>query len=120
MNDFDQLATSYIAAWSETDAATRRDLLADVFSPEARYIDPMAEAVGIDAIDTVVDAVQKQFPGMVFTLVGPVDGHHDQARFRWGLGPADNSSLIEGFDVVQRGPDGKLSLVLGFLDRVPA
>jgi hypothetical protein len=120
MDDFDQLATSYIAAWNEGDPAARRDLIADIFSPEARYIDPMVDAVGIEAIDTAFGVVQQQFPGMVLTLVGPVDGHHDQARFRWGLGLGDNPGLIEGFDVVQRGPDGKLSLVLGFLDRVPA
>jgi hypothetical protein len=120
MSEFDELAASYIATWNETDPGARRELLARVWSADGRYIDPMADAEGIDAIDTTVHAVQQQFPGMVFNLVGPVDGHHDSARFRWELGPVDAPSLIEGFDVVHRDGDGKLALVLGFLDKVPA
>ncbi len=120
MGDFDELAAAYIAAWNETDPEARRELVAKVWSADGRYIDPMAEAEGIDAIDATVGAVQQQFPGMVFNLAGPVDSHHDQARFRWELGPAGAPGLIEGFDVVHRNRDGKLALVLGFLDRVPA
>jgi hypothetical protein len=57
---------------------------------------------------------------MTFRLAGPVDAHHDQARFTWELGPDGADALVVGFDVAQRDSDGRLALVLGFLDKVPA
>jgi hypothetical protein len=56
---------------------------------------------------------------MTFRLAGAVDAHHDQARFTWELGPAGADAIVVGFDVAQRDADGRLALVLGFLDRVP-
>ncbi len=50
----------------------------------------------------------------------PVDGHHDQCRFSWELGPSGREAPVAGFDVAQIADDGTLQTVLGFLDRVPA
>jgi hypothetical protein len=63
---------------------------------------------------------EAQFPGFVFTLAGPVDAHHRQARFTWGLGPDGAEPLIVGSDVAVTDDDGRLVTVLGFLDQVPA
>jgi len=120
MSDFSKLAGQYIAAWNETDPAARRALIDEVWSADGRYIDPLAEVAGHDQIDAVIAAVQAQFPGMTFRLAGAVDAHHDQARFTWELGPAGTEPVIVGFDVAQRDADGRLALVLGFLDKVPA
>jgi len=120
MSDFTKLAEQYIATWNENDPAARRALIDEVWSAGGRYIDPMAEVTGRDQIDAVIAAVQAQFTGMAFRLAGPVDAHHDQARFTWELGPEGSDAIVVGFDVAQRDADGRLSLVLGFLDRVPA
>lgn len=120
MTDFAALASDYLAAWNETDTGTRRQVIERVFAPEARYVDPLAVAEGHDALDATIAAVQGQFPGWRFTLAGPVDAHHDQARFTWTLGPDGAPAPVVGFDVVQCDPSGRLVLVLGFLDRVPA
>ena len=64
--------------------------------------------------------MQAQFPGFVFTAGAPVDGHHNQARFGWGLGPEGAEPVIEGFDVVVLDESGRIDTVLGFLDKVPA
>ena len=61
-----------------------------------------------------------QFPGLVFTLAGPVDAHHDLARFTWHLGPQGEEALVVGFDVMVLGDDGRIRHVHGFLDKVPA
>ena len=113
------LAERYIAIWNETDPTKRRRAIDDVWAPNARYIDPLAVAEGREAIDATIAAVQSQFPGMTFRLAGPVDGHHNQARFTWELGPAEGEAPIVGFDVAVTDGDGRLSQVLGFLDRVP-
>lgn len=120
MSDFAELAEQYIATWNETDPSARRALIDEVWSAGARYTDPLAEAAGRDQIDAVIAAVQGQFAGMKFRLAGTVDAHHDQARFTWELGPDGGDPIVVGFDVAQRDADGRLALVLGFLDKVPA
>ncbi len=115
-----EIVERYIASWNETDAPSRRKLVEEIWTDQASYIDPLAEAHGRDAIDAVIAAVQAQFPGFVFTLLGPVDAHHGQARFTWGLGPANAEPLVIGFDVAVAAEDGRLRTVLGFLDKVPA
>lgn len=120
MNDFDTIAAQYISVWNETDPASRKASIATLWSDGGRYVDPLGSAVGHDEIDATIAAVQQQFAGFRFRLAGPVDGHHDQARFGWELGPVEGAAPIAGFDVVERGADGRLVAVLGFLDRVPA
>ena len=120
MSDFTELAERYIAMWNETDPAARRALISEIWSEDGQYIDPLAEVSGHDGIDAVVAGAQAQFPGMTFRLASAVDAHHDQARFTWELGPEGAEAPVVGFDVAQRDGDGRLALVLGFLDKVPA
>ena len=114
------VAARYLACWNETDPATRRKLIDEVWAGDASYVDPLAEVHGRDAIDATIAAVQAQFPGLVFSLVGPVDAHHRQARFTWGLGEEGAEPLVIGFDVAVTDGDNKIRSVLGFLDKVPS
>jgi hypothetical protein len=116
----DDVIARYIECWNETDPLVRRKLVDDLWTSEAEYIDPLAEARGTDAIDATIGAVHAQFPGLVFSLLGAVDAHHRQARFRWSLGPDGAESLVEGSDVAVVDESGKITAVLGFLDKVPA
>ena len=116
----DDLMTTYLSCWNETDPAARQALIEQHWTEHASYCDPMAQVRGRDAVVATIGAVQGQFPGFVFTAVGPVDAHHRQARFTWGLGPADGEPVIVGFDVVVTDDDGRIDSVLGFLDKVPA
>ncbi|MEZ0068679.1 hypothetical protein ABIA32_004713 [Streptacidiphilus sp. MAP12-20] len=114
------LAERYIAAWNETDPAARRKLVDETWAEDGSYTDPLVAAEGRDAIDATLGAVQTQFPGLVFRLGGPVDAHHDIARFTWELGPAGGEALVIGFDVLVADADGRIAQVLGFLDKVPS
>ncbi|MDG3014471.1 nuclear transport factor 2 family protein [Speluncibacter jeojiensis] len=120
MSDFDTLANQYIELWNETDPDERARRVRSLWSEDGEYIDPLAAARGRDAIAATICAVQEQFPGMRFALRGSVDAHHDQARFTWELGPAGEPAVIVGSDVAVRDADGRLALVLGFLDQVAA
>ena len=74
---------------------------------------------GFDGLDQFIGGAQQQFDGLVFSLNGAVDGHHDIARFAWHLGPAGAAEpLAIGFDVITV-EDGKISRVQGFLDKTP-
>jgi hypothetical protein len=119
VSDFHELVNDYIATWNETGGTARRAQIDTLWTDDASYVDPMAAAEGKDAIDATIAAVQAQFPGLVFSLIGPVDAHHDQARFTWALGPADGEELVVGFDVAVF-QNGRIRSVYGFLDKVPA
>ena len=119
MND---LVDHYLACWNETDPEARRALIAQHWSPRPSYTDPVAAVTGRKAVEETIGAVQERFPGFALSPVrpvGPVDAHHQQARFTWGLGPADAEPVVVGFDVVVLDDDGRIDTVLGFLDKVP-
>ena len=119
MSTYDDLAQRYTDAWNETDPTARRAAVDALYNHDARYVDPMVVAEGPAAIAETIGAVQGQFPGFAFRLAGPVDGHHDQIRFTWELGPAEGPAPVVGFDVAVTDGQGRLHTVLGFLDRVP-
>lgn len=120
MAEFDDTVTAYLSTWNATDTAERRALLETHWAQSVSYTDPLAQVSGHDGISGVIEAVQAQFPDYVFTLVSGPDGHHQQARFQWGLGPRDAEPVVVGFDVLSTDPEGRIQTVLGFLDRVPA
>ncbi|MEV4568988.1 nuclear transport factor 2 family protein [Nonomuraea sp. NPDC049419] len=120
MSDRNELVERYLAAWNEIRPDARQALIADVFAEDATYTDPVVAVRGRDGLNATIAAVQEQFEGLRFSLGGPVDAHHDIARFTWHLGAAGADPLVIGFDVVVIGDDGRISQVLGFLDRVPA
>jgi hypothetical protein len=120
MSDFDSMVERYLAVWNETDPAARRAAIDDVFADGVRYVDPLAAVDGRDALDGLIGAVQQQFPGLTFAPGGAADGHHDQARFTWNLGPAGGEPLVVGFDVASLDGDGRIREVLGFIDKAPA
>ncbi|QFG23209.1 nuclear transport factor 2 family protein [Actinomadura sp. WMMB 499] len=119
MSDVRQRVERYLAIWNETDPAARRAAVDEVWTGNARYVDPLGVAEGRDAFDAFVGAAQEQFPGLVFRLAGDVDAHHDVARFAWELGPEGGEAVAAGFDVAEFGADGRFERVTGFLDRVP-
>jgi hypothetical protein len=118
-NNLNDLVDRYIASWNELDVERRRELIAETFTPNARYVDPMMQGDGHDGIDALVGGVHAQFPGFRFALSRPAESVDGHVRFSWQLGPAEAPGLIEGTDFA-RVTDGRLASVHGFLDRVPA
>jgi SnoaL-like domain len=115
-----EIITRYLEAWNETDASARRELVAALWAADGSYTDPLADVRGPDAIASLMGAAQQQFGGLAFTLGGPVDTNHNQARFTWHLGPDGGEPVVIGFDVVVLDGDGRIASVHGFLDKVPA
>ncbi len=119
--DLQNLAERYLAAWNETDSAARRKLVEDVWAADGTYTDPLVETRGHDQFDATLAAVQAQFAGLVFRLGGPVDAHHNVARFTWELAPEGAAeAIVIGFDVLTATEDGRIASVIGFLDKVPS
>jgi hypothetical protein len=114
-----EIIDRYLAAWNETDPDARRALVGSLWAADGSYTDPLADVRGPDAIASLIGAAQEQFPGWVFTLGGPVDANHNQARFTWHLAPYGAEPVVIGFDVVVL-DGGQIRSVHGFLDQVPA
>ena len=119
MSEYEKLVERYIDVWNETDPAARRAAIDTLFTEDVTFVDPMAAVRGQAEIDWMIGGVQAQFPGLVISRLGAVDGHHDQARFGWEMGPPGQDAPVAGFDVVTVAADGRINQVLGFLDRVP-
>ncbi|MER6581690.1 nuclear transport factor 2 family protein [Nonomuraea sp. NPDC001023] len=115
-----ELVERYVAAWNETDADARAKAVAELWTEDATYTDPMADVAGHAGIAAVIEGAQGMFPGLVFTPGEVFDAHHHIARFTWHLGPAGEEPLAVGFDVIELAEDGRIRKVLGFLDKVPA
>ena len=118
MTDIESIVRRYLDSFNETDARRRRAAIDALYTEDCSYIDPNVAVTGRDGIDAYIAGVQKQFPGVVFTLAGKVDAHHDQARFTWHVGPPGAAPVAVGFDVAVF-ENGRIRRVYGFLDNVP-
>ncbi|MGH6807224.1 MAG: nuclear transport factor 2 family protein [Ensifer adhaerens] len=118
MNDLNRIAEAYIAAWNAKDHS-RNALIAEAFTADVAYRDPIMQGDGHEGIGGLIAGVQGQFPGFRFTLKGTPDGFADTIRFSWALGPEGVEPVIEGTDVGLI-ENGRLKQVTGFLDKVPA
>ena len=102
--------------WNETDPARRRQVIAATWSAESSYVDPLFTAEGADALDAMVAGVHQQFPGHRFRLTGPVDVHHDRARWGWELAPETGPPVVTGIDFAVLDAEGRLREVTGFFE----
>ncbi|BBG03624.1 MULTISPECIES: nuclear transport factor 2 family protein [Pseudonocardia] len=123
--DFTALARRYVEAFNRTDPGARRRLVAELFAPGCRYVDPLADVTGHDGVDGFLGTVQDRLPGFEFRLLGDIDAHHDRARFRWQAAPPESYASgaeppVIGFDVIVLDAEGRIEQVHGFLDAVPA
>ena len=118
MSNFTDLIDRYIAIWNETDAKRRRDLIARTWTEDSTYLDPLMRGEGHGGIDSMIQGVQAQFPGLLFRRTSDVDAHNDRVRFAWELGPEGGPALAGGVDFgVITG--GRLQTITGFLDFAP-
>ena len=83
VTNFEKVADRYIALWNEPDADARRRAVAELWTEDGAYTDPLAAAEGHEAIEAVIAGAREQFPGHGFKLIGDVDAHHDVVRFWW-------------------------------------
>jgi hypothetical protein len=118
MTDVKHVVDRYIAVWNETDAARRRELIAQTWTEDASYLDPLLSGEGHAGIDVMVAGVQTQFPGFRFRRTGEIDAYQDRVLFAWELGPANDAALAGGVDFGHL-VDGRLQGITGFLDFAP-
>jgi SnoaL-like domain len=120
MTNAETLVDRYLDTFNETDAGRRRALVDGLYADDGGYTDPNVDLDGREEIDGFLGATQTHFPGYRFSLGGPVDAHHGQARFIWHATPPDAAEpAYVGFDVIVAAGD-RIRHVYGFIDPTPA
>ncbi|MFJ1705843.1 nuclear transport factor 2 family protein [Kitasatospora sp. NPDC088346] len=120
MSAHDEAVRRYFAAWNAEHADDLAGAVAEAFTEDAAYTDPLAQVRGHEALTALIAGTHRQFPGFEFRQTGGTDAHHDLVRFGWELvSRADGSAPVAGSDVVTLAPDGRVRTVGGFLDRLP-
>jgi hypothetical protein len=115
-----QIVDLYAAAWNEPDVEKRRQLLAQAWTDDGVYCDPMSLAEGRDALLDLIAQFQQQMPGARIAMASGVDEHHGRLRFAWKLVAADGTTRMEGIDIGELAPDGRLRSITGFFGPPPA
>lgn len=113
------LVDRYFAAWNETDAPRRRDLIARTWADDASYVDPLLAGEGHEGIDAMIGAVHERFPGHKFRLSTDVDGFGNYVRFSWQLVAPSGDAIVKGSDFGVVDAAGRFKSVTGFLDAAP-
>jgi uncharacterized protein (TIGR02246 family) len=117
MADLATLMDNYIATWNEKDPERRRALVAQTFTDDADYVDPLMQGKGQDGIDAMIAAVQQQYSEYRVELVTGPDAHNDRVRFSWHLVEDGSGAPVAiGYDFGTLAEDGRLGSVTGFLE----
>jgi hypothetical protein len=119
MSDVETIVDTYLAMWNEEDAQQRAGHIQRAWAADGRYVDPLLEAEGHDALSDMVASVHTLYPGHRFKRLSGVDAHHDQVRFAWELAAPDGTTTVAGIDVGALGPDGRLRSITGFFGELP-
>ena len=104
--------------FGERDAKKRREAIVHLWTEDGVFIDHGGKVSGHDALDRAVAVLHERMPGYVFNELRPADLLHDSGRLAWSYG-RPGEAPVKGVDVVLV-RDGRISLLLTFLDEVPA
>jgi hypothetical protein len=120
MSDVTAIVEAYADAWNEQDGDARAALIEKAWVPDGRYLDPMLQAEGRDALNDMIEAVHAQYPGHRIRVTSGIDVHHDRVRFAWELVGPDGTLTVAGMDVGVLGAGGQLESITGFFGDLPA
>ena len=104
--------------FGERDLQKRGRAIAQLWTEDCIFIDHSGKTSGREALDRAVATLHERLPGYVFSELRPVDLLHESGRLAWSYG-RPNQEPIKGLVVVLV-RDGRISLMLTFLDEVPA
>ena len=120
MTDINETIDTYLTMLNELDAKQRLALVAQVFTPDAEWVDPPLESAGHAGISDMVATIYHHYPEHSFRRTSAIDAHHDVVRFTWDLVGPDGTVAFSGLDVALVADDGRLRRVTGFIGELAA
>jgi hypothetical protein len=108
-------------AWRTADPSERQRLLERALAPGAELVgpEPMGRHVGVAAIAALIGGFATRWPGAQVVVTTGVDVHHGWARYGWTIRSEHGELLLEGIDVAQVAPDGRLARIVMFYGAPP-
>jgi hypothetical protein len=110
----DDVVTAYFVAWNEPDPERRREILQRSLTDDAELLDPTGRWQGIDGFVERIGAYQTAAPGAKVVPASGIDAHNNVVRYAWTIVDAGGQGVMEGIDVAERAPDGRLRRILMF------
>ncbi|MFI5778049.1 nuclear transport factor 2 family protein [Nocardia sp. NPDC051570] len=112
--DYTASATRWMSAWNITDPDRRLEVLASVFAPDGRYINPLFTAVGPEQINARIGEQLRMNPGFYQSVSGQVFTYGRSAAFRWEM--ASPSVHHGGWDGAAYDEHGMVTQMVGGFD----
>lgn len=85
---------------NELDSVKRNAALKEVYAPNIYSVDPNFAAIGYQGMINAINMLHKDLPGARLTITGPVETHHNVARFPYSLGRLGENPIAVGWDIV--------------------
>lgn len=115
----DRTLLDYFAAWNETNADERRQLLERSVSDDAELIDPTGRWQGVDGLSERIANYHAAAPRTAVVPASGVDEHHAVERYAWKIVDASGNEVMEGLDIAERDAEGRLQRILMFHGPIP-
>jgi hypothetical protein len=110
----DAVIGNYDQAWNASDGETRRRALEAAVTDDCELVEPRGRFVGREAIVERINGFSDRFPGARVDITTNVDEHNRFARYGWRILDREGTPMLEGIDVVERAPDGRLEKIVMF------
>ncbi len=102
-----------LAVWNTSDEAEKRSLTEAALEHNVHFVDPNHNIIGRDAFLAMVNTVQEQIPGAVYSRASEIGFQNNHCRYHWAI-HMNNELLMPGFDVTEVNDTGKIVKVIGF------
>jgi hypothetical protein len=102
-----------LSIWNERDPGRHAALLEAALAPDILFIDPTIRTQGLAEFERNVRHFHSKYPEAKVRRASAIDSHHDLHRYRWEI-EMHGKVQLQGLDIAETGPDGKVCKVLGF------
>jgi len=110
----DRTLADYFAAWNETNADDRRQLLGRCLSDDVELIDPTGRWHGIPGLSERIASYHSSAPDTRVVPASGVDEHNGIERYAWRIVDPSGTELMQGLDVAERDTAGRLQRIVMF------
>ena len=93
------LRRNLLDVFGERDGDRRRAAIAELWAPDAVFVDPEGRFLGHGPLDATVAKLQERTPGWQFTPTGTPSVHPGGGEVTWSYGPSEDPARITGTDV---------------------
>jgi hypothetical protein len=113
MAAYKQNLDNMLAIWNARDVDEIRRLTETALEHNVHFVDPNHNIVGRESFIAMVQSVQKQIPGAIYSRASRVDMQNNHCRYHWRI-DRDDALLLAGFDVTEVNDAGKIVKTIGF------